>query len=263
MPTYPYETVIAYEDRAKVFTHDWRFAGVKTTSSGNTDGGLLYFSLTKSSNTFTADVYEVEAKESGDKVATGSVESTSAPSEASPLSIALSESNSSGLTGALKIADYSADETAGYLQVLLAVDADAGKYFAGYDVLNAYDSSTGLAESHNLAMFEIIDKMSARFSHELGGYGKSPWWQSGSKRYPDLRRILNPAQLRKAAAHYALYEALMASTYDENSAYWNLMELHKREYQEAMSSIQIALDADTDGDGDKHTAIGVTRWQRA
>lgn len=262
MATYPYETVIAYEDRTKIFTHDWRFAGINTLSSGNTDGGMLYFSLTKSGTTYTMTVYKVEAKASGDAVATGNVVSATAPSEASPLTIDLSESNSSGLTGTLKIASYASDESAGYLYVTLAVDSDCNNYFAGYTELNTYSSTAGLAAQHNEAMFEMIDKLTAKYA-EFGGAGKSPWWQTGDKRYPDLRIILTPRQLRKAAAHYALYIALSASCFGEDSAYWELRDYHKEEYIEAFSQVQVSFDTDKDGDGDKRAAIGVSSWSRA
>ena len=261
MATYPYETVIAYEDRTKCFTHDWRFAGLKTTSTGQTDGGFLYFNLTVSGTTYTVDVYGAEAKSS--KIATGAIVSATAPSETSPLSITLTEENSSGVTGALKIAGYSADEDGGYLQVFLSVDADCDDYFDGYDKLNAYSSTYGLVRQHNLAMFEIINYLSTRYQHEFSGNGKSPWWQSGDKSYPDLRRILNPAQLRKASAHYALYSALVKSAFDADNAYWELRDWHKAEYENTIASLQLALDIDADGDGDKLSAIGVSAIERA
>ena len=263
MATYPYETIIAYEDRTKVFTHDWRLAALKTVSSGSTDNGLLYFSLTLSSTTYTAEVYKDSGKASGNKIASGTVVSATAPTEADPLDITLAEANSSGVTGALKIASYTADEDGGYLQVLLSVDADCDDYYDGYDLLNAYDSTYGLARHHNLAMFEIINYLSTRFSHEFSGAGKSPWWQAGDKKYPDLRRILNPAQLRKASAYYTLFSALSKSAFNKDSSYWELRDWYEEKYKEALTSVQLALDIDVDQDGDKLTAIGVSKIERA
>ena len=263
MATYPYETIIAYEDRGKVFTHDWRLAGINTKSSGSTDDGLLYFDVTLSSTTYTAIVYKAEGKASGNKIASGTVVSATGPTEADPLDITLTEENSSGVTGALKIASYTADETEGYLQVLLSVDADCDNYYDGYDLLNAYSSTYGLATHHNLAMFEIINYLSTRYRHEFSGHGKSPWWQDGDKSYPDLRRILNPAQLRKASAHYALFTALEKSAFDKDSAYWELMDRHEQRYKEALAGLQLALDIDIDQEGDRLTAIGVSKIERA
>ena len=261
MATYEYDSVIAYEDRAKCYTHDWRFTGVNTLSTGNTDGGMLYFSLTLSGSTYTVDVYKAEAKASGDKVATGTT--TTTPNETTPPEVTLAAANSSGLSGAVKLADYTSDETGGYLWVIYSVDADVQRWFDGYTRLNNYSTTLGLAAYHNLAAFEIIDRLTTRMGHELGGHGKSPWWQAGSKQYPDLRRILNPEQLRKASIFYALYAALSGSSLHQDSTYMELRDHFKSEFNEAINAVQLAIDSNADGDGDVIGSLGSVRWERA
>lgn len=260
MSTYPYDNIIAYEDRAKVFTHDWRFAGISAIAAGNTDSGMLFFTLSLSGTTYTCNVYATEAKSA--TVASGTVVSATAPSETTPLTITLAEANSSGLTGSMKIANYISDETAGYIFALFSVDADCGNYYGGYTKLNGFDATAGLAAIHNIAAFEIIDRLTARYEEDFGGSAKSPWWQAGDKKYPDLRIISNPVQLRKASAYYVLHIACGAAAASDDSALQEKADRFGDMWLDAMNQIRVAFDVDVDGSADKRAAIGAVRWQR-
>ena len=252
--TATFERVICYEDRGSVQTHSWWLEGVKTTPTGNTDHGRLWADFIYSGSTYQVDLYKSPDQQPTDKVASGQSESLG--------EIDLSEENSSGLTGQLYWEDYIQDQTGVVVYVSLATDGDVQRWWRDYTQLSGYDGTYGLAEYHAWAMGVVLDSVSRRFAEELGGYGAVPWWQSGAKLYPDLRRVANPECMRDAQALCVLYQALGADVQRSGSVFADQRDYFQSQYAQAVGNLLLSIDADVDGSADYLASQRSRSWQR-
>lgn len=249
-----FERVICYEDRDASLTHSWWLEGIKTTATGNTDHGKLWADFTYSGSTYVVDLYKSSNRQSADKVASGS--------SASLGEISLSEANSSGISGQLDWEEYAEDQTSVVVYVSLAVDEDVQRWWQDYTQLSGYDGTYGLATYHGWAVGTVLDSVSRRFAEELGGYGSVPWWQAGSKLYPDLRRLANPECLRDAQALCVLYQALGADVQRSDSVFAKQRDYFQNCYAEAIGNLLLSIDTDLDGDPEYVASQLGRNWQR-
>jgi len=261
-----WESIICYEDRSNSFqTSRWRLAGISTKQDGeNTGGGLLWLEMNRSGDIVTADLYKEASRGASDKVATGPADVSGIDGTgAGAVEVALSEANSSGMTGSLWIHRYRADDVCP-VQVALCVDEDLDALWDGIESLAGYDSTVGCAEFVRLAGEDLLARATAMFRDQLGGHGAAEAWfiQNASHSYPDLRRIANPAQLRSACAHRALAIAIGRShKMGGDTMYSRLRDYHHGEYERAMASLVLAV-RPGDGDAAGHSLPGAVRQSR-
>jgi len=241
-----WESIICYEDRAEQFhTSRWRLSGVATKEGGeNTDGGVLWLAMARVGDTVTADLYKDVGRNTLDKVATGSADVSGIDGTGeSAAELTLSQTNSSGLSGSLRIHQYHAGGVCP-MQVALCVDEDLDALWDGIETLPGYDSTNGCAEFIRLAGDDVLARVAAMFHDRLGGFGAAEAWfiTDAARVLPDLRRIANPAQLRLACAHRALEIALGRShKMGAETMYSRLRDYHRSEHDRAMASLVLAI----------------------
>ena len=263
-----WESIICYEDRGAGFrTSRWRLAGIRTKAGGeNTDAGVLWLQMSRAADTVTADLYKDDGLGSGDKVATGSADVSGVDGTAAgAVELALSEANSSGLSGSSWIHDYLGDGVCP-LQVALCTDEDLDGLWDGIEDLPGYDATAGMAEYIRLAGEDVLAKVAAIFRRQVGGSGAPEAWfiTDAGRARPDLRRIANPGQLRMACAYHALEIALGRSHQrGGETMYSSLRDYFHQQYDRAMGSLSLAFK--TGGGSDVHDAstANVLRMDRA
>jgi hypothetical protein len=241
-----WESIVCYEERAEQFhTSRWRLGGISTKQGAeNSDGGVLWLAMSRAGDTVTAELYKDAARGSGDKVATGSADVSGIDGTGlSAAEATLSEANSSGISGSLRIHQYT-DDGACPVQVALCVDEDLNVLWDGIETLAGYDSTNGCAEYVRLAGDDVLARVTAMFRDRLGGHAAPEAWfiTDVSRIFPDLRRIANPAQLRLACAHRALEIALGRShKMGTETMYSRLRDYHRSEHDRAMASLVLAI----------------------
>jgi hypothetical protein len=261
-----WESIICYEDRGEEFhTSRWRLSGIRTKEAAeNTDGGVLWLEMSRAGDTVTADLYKDAGRDASDKVATGTadVSGTDGTGE-NAAELALSEANSSGVSGSLRIHAHLADGACP-VQVALCVDEDLDALWDGIESLAGYDATVGCAEFIRVAGGDVLAKVSAIYQDQLGGYGAAEAWfiTDASRIFPDLRRIANPAQLRVACAHRALEIAVGRShKMGGDTMYSRLRDYHRAEYERAMASLVLVI-RPASGGATQSSAAGTIRQSR-
>lgn len=263
-----WESIICYEDRSAAFhTSRWRLTGVKTKESAeNTDSGVLWLEMTRGGDTVTANLYKDDGLASGNKVATGTADVSGCDSTGTnAVELALSEANSSGLSGSFWIHSYEGDDTCP-LQVALCTDEDLDGLWDGIEDLPGYDATAGMAEYIRLAGEDVLGKVAAIFRRQLSGYGPPEVWfiTDAARVYPDLRMIANPGQLRMACAYNTLEIALGRSHQrGKDTMYSNLRDYFHQQYDRTMGSLSLAFKAGGAADAHTGSAATVARMDRA
>ena len=261
-----WRSIIPYEDRSDhLTTSRWALDGVNTIEGGeNTDSGVVWLKTTKAGDTVTATLYKDDGLASGNSVATGTADVSGCDNTgANAAEVALTQANSSGLSGAFWIHQYVGDDNCP-LQVTLCVDEDLDALYDGIEVLptSTYNATTGMAEFIRVAGDDVISAMLARFEDELGGYSAAEAWYitDATRAYPDLRRIANPAQLRRSCAHRALALSLGRShNRADETTFSELRDYHNAEYMAALESIVLAIKT---GSGDDAIGVGTSNTVR-
>lgn len=263
-----WEGIIAYEDRSAVTTSRWRLTGVATKEGAeNTDGGLLWLVMSRSGDTLTADLYKDDGLASGNKVATGTANVSAVDGDAANAAeVALTEAESSGLSGSFWLHDWQDTPATIPLQVALCTDEDCDGLWDDIANLPGYDSTNGLAEFIRIAGEDILGKLTSIFQERLGGYGASEAWfiTDATRSVPDLRRVANPSQLRIACAYHALELAVGRSHQRaESSMYSELRDYFRVNYEQAMGSLQLALKSGSGDNAVDGTSVFTHRMERA
>lgn len=263
-----FDYCIAYEDRTEVHTSRWSLSGVNTKAAGNTDNGWLWMTAVDSANTAAVTIYKDAACAVGDKVASGTSDISDIADGA--CACALTEQNSSGLSGSFHFEAYVDDPTVAVpVLVSLCVDADLAIEYINIDDLpsEVYDSTNGMANYCAAATQKVLLLASQMFKEELGGFGapEHPYHTVASRSYPDYRRIAAPDQLKDAAVHWALmlafgacHERAASTMYSENREYHDKM----REQAIGAWSLSFNTDPDSDEDADTAKSGGMTRIER-
>lgn len=239
-----WETIIPYEDRATQWkTSRWRLTGVRTKENAeNTDSGILWLACTKSGDTVTATLYKDEPRASS--VASGTADVSGCDnSGANAVQVTLTATDSSGLSGTFWIHQYLADGNCPIL-VSLATDEDLDGLWDGIEDLPGYSASEGCAEFIRIACDDVIGKVTAIYRKFLGGHGADAAWfiTDATRRYPDLRMIANPAQLRQATAFRALAIAIGRShDMAQDTVYSEQRDYFDSNYEAAMQSLVLAV----------------------
>jgi len=261
----PWETIIAYEDRADhLTTSRWRLSGVCTRETGgNTDDGTLWLVTTKSGDTVTATLHKNAACSASVASGTADVSSTD-NTGANAAQVTLTAANSSGLSGSFWIHNYADDDTCP-VQVCLCVDEDLDLFFDGIEDLPGYDTAYGAAEFIRAAGEECVGRVMTLYRDQLGGHGDSEAWYitDASRVYPDLRRIANPRQLRHACAHLALSNALLRHHQRaSDTMYSDLADRHRALYEDLMSSLVLAVKSGSGDNAEASKGVTVIRQSR-
>lgn len=208
--------------------------GISTNdATSNTDNGLLYGSFTFSSPTYTLHLYSDSAKSS--LVATAS---------SSTLGVTnIAESNSSGLTGTINFAQYSANDN--LLYFVCCISRDKLLPLANLEGLSDYDDTVGFAFYH-LQAFQAIKEYvmmkekadlwnptlidSNQINGGLGGY--------------DLGRLLNWQQdaLKEASIHYAFWHIAERQAITGNSIFKQKAEDSRTRYYAHLRNANVQVD---------------------
>ncbi len=263
-----WESIICYEDRAAGFhTSRWRLAGVRTKAGAeNTDAGVIWLQMSRAGDTVTADLYKDDGLASGDKVATGSADVSGVDgTAASAVEVALSEANSSGLSGSLWVHDYAGDGVCP-VQAALCTDEDLDGLWDGIEDLPGYDATAGLADYIRIAGEDVLSKVAGMFRRQLGGGGSAEAWfiTDAARAWPDLRRVANPGQLRMGCAYHALEIALGRSHQrGAESMYSSLRDYFQRQYDRAMGSVSLAFKTGGGADAQYAGSANIVRMDRA
>lgn len=262
-----WQSILAYEDRGDHYmTSRWRLSGIRTKEdAGNTDKGTLWLNMTRSGATITANLYKDDGLAAGNLVATGTVDASAVDGEPeNAAELALSQSNSSGISGSFWIHEWTATGTAP-VQVALAIDEDMDVLYDGLSTLEGYNSTLGMAEYIRVAGEDVLAAVAKIFRDQIGGHGApEAWWITDATRsYPDLRMIANPDQLRRACAHRALQHALGREHQRAgDTAFSALRDYHEEHYMAAIASLHLALKAgsgDNASDDDTATSVRMAR----
>lgn len=264
----PWESVLVYEDRGAAYhTSRWRLAGIRTIKdSQNTADGVLWLRMTRSGATVTANVYKDDGLAAGNLVATGTVDASSVdgtPENAAEL--ALTQSNSSGISGSFWLHEWIGDATSP-MQVALCVDEDIDVLYDGISTLEGHNATLGLAEYIRVAGEDVLAAVSKIFREQIGGHGSPEAWfiTDASRQYPDLRRIANPDQLRRACAHRALQHALGREHQRAgDTAFSSLRDYHEQQYMDALSSLGLAIKSGSGDNAEEDKSASVLRQGRA
>ena len=263
-----WETVICYEDRgAGYHTSRWRLAGIRTKeASQNTDDGTLWLQMTRSGDTVTASLYKDDGLASGDKVSTGTADVSSIDGTGeNATELTLSASNSSGISGSFWLHQWIA--AANYaMQVALCVDEDLDALYGGTAILEGYDSTQGLAEFIRIAGEDVLAAVAKMYRDQIGGHGAAEAWfiTDATRSCPDLRKIANPAQLRRACAHRALQIALgREHQRASNTMFSELRDYHEQQYLDALGSVVLAIKSGSGDNASTERAASTVRMSRA
>lgn len=247
-----WESIISYENRGEGYhTSRWRLAGIRTKEAGqNTDDGMLWLQMTNVANTVTANLYKDDGLAAGNKVATGtaSVAAVDGSGE-NAVELTVAASNSSGISGSFWIHDWVADKNCP-IKVAMCVDEDLDALYDGCSGLEGYDSTAGLAEYIRIAGEDVLAAVAKIYRDQLGGHGAAEAWfiTDATRSYPDLRRIANPDQLRRACAHRALQVALgREHQRATDTMFSTLRDYHEQQYLQALASLSLAFKS---GSGD-------------
>lgn len=261
-----FDYCFAYEDRSEIHTSRWSLSGVSTKPDGPAHDGRLWAAFSAAGDVVTADLYKAPACDSGDKVATGTADISGIDS--APARCALSEANSSGISGEFFIEDYSSDP-AGAVELLVSLcsDADLADEHAALSDLPVYDSTTGLARYCAVATRKVLLTLTQMYAGQLGGYGAPEHrYRAGAARgLPDLRRLANPDQLKDAAVHAALSLAFGAChERADETMFSRLRDYHDAKRIEAVEVWNIAFNTnpDADDDADRQKSAGAIRVTR-
>jgi hypothetical protein len=279
-----YSSVIRLNDKkgttlnAEFSTFDWQITGLSTkatekgTNSGNTDIlGKLYVTLTGSGTQVAGRVY----KSFSAGIATSIVATFTATNKTSAFATIVATS-SSGLGGQVTV-KYNADNVLDNpikLQTVFSTDADLTIY-ENISQFQSWDLTYGLARFHNEAAHQIIDFISHRFRTELHGLTNSGGVLSTSRSYPlfssyfisasepDISRVHNPSQLRRASCYYSLY---LLYNHDFIGGYNDVNQdranNYLKRYQMEMNTLNLDLDHDKDGTIDDTVSGGGIPWAR-
>lgn len=255
-----FEAIISYERRDAIHTSRWKLDGVSTTSDGNTAGGWLWMNAARSGDTLTVDLYKDDACGSGDKVASGTADISGVDDAA--VKLALSEANSSGISGELYVEGFAADAEAVPVLVSLCADAHLANEYRNLASLPNYDETAGMAAYCAAATEKVLLLASQVFREQLGGCGAGEHRHlpGAARRVPDYRRISQPKQLRAAAVHCALGMIFWSGHEmgDQETMYSDLGRRHERRYDEAVSNWNLAINSDPDADDGADTTRGAT-----
>lgn len=250
--------VISYEGRGDLHTSRWLLEGVNTKSDGNTYRGWLFMTAAKSGDNVTVDLYKDPACGGSEKVLSGTAD-VSGVSD-SPVKVALSEANGSGLSGFFYFEGYSGDPVAAVpVLVSLCVDTDLAEEWYDLDALPAevYDSSEGLARYCAAATKKVLLLVSQMYAEELGGHGgkEHVHYKSADRAYPDWRRLAAPDQLKDAATCWAL-ELAFGSCHKlaEQTMYSDLRDRFEQRRKEAVAAWNLTFNTDPDSDEDADAA---------
>ena len=242
-----WESVIIYEDRAKFHTSRLRLLGVNTreaSGAANTDNGVMWLQITNSGDTATVNLYKDDGLDSSDKVATGTADVSSCDNTGeNAAEVTLTEDNSSGMTGAIWIHEYTATDSCP-VQVALCIDEDLDTLWDGIEELASFDATYGMAEFIRMAGDDVVGKVLKMFADQVGGHSAAEAWYitDAERTYPDLRCIANAGQLRLACACRALELALgREHQRADDTAYSTLRDKFGEEYERAMASLTLAF----------------------
>lgn len=288
--SYIYENVIRLDDTKgdndndSFSTKNWKLKGVSTkaTRSGGTnegnlsDDGKLYVTLVASSDQVKGRIYqtiELGTVKTSDLVATftGTNQSSSIAT--------IVATNSSGLSGEVTVMFNEAhnDNEPIKLQVVYSLDSDVALYDDPKQ-FEAYTEQSGIAPLHNEAAFQINQFISHRFRERLHGLSAPGIGFSVNSSFPlfnnffiaanepDLARVHNPQQLRRASSYYALYLAYSRDFLGNVESFDPYMDRANNFYQKYVRSIEnvnLDLDVDKDGEVDDVVSGGGFNWTRS
>jgi len=263
-----WENIICYEDRGlHIFTSRWLLSGIKTKESAeNTDSGVLWLKTVRVGNTVTAELYKDDGLGISDKVASGTANVADCDGTgANAVECALSQANTSGLSGSFWIHDYYGDGTCP-LQIALCSDEDLDSLCDAIEALPGYDSTYGCAEFIRVAGDDLIGRVTAMYQEHIGGHGAPEAWfiTDASRSYPDLRMIANPGQLRLACAHRAIAISVGRShQMAQDTMYSSLRDYHNAEYEKALASLALALKPGNGANAEESQTGNTIRMARA
>ena len=122
-----------------------------------------------------------------------------------------------------------------------------------------------MAEFIRIAGEDVLAAVAKLYRDEIGGHGAPEAWfiTDASRSYPDLRKIANPAQLRRACAHRALQIAL-GREHQRASAtsFSELRDWHEQQYLDALGSLSLALKPGSGDNADEDKSASVVRQAR-
>ena len=262
-----WESIVVYENRSLFHTSRLRLSGIVTlddAAAANTDNGLLWMEITESSGTATVNLYKDAGLSS--KVATGTATVSACDNTGeNAAEVALTASNTSGITGSVWIHQYTATGSCP-CTVALALDEDLDALWDGMEELSGFDATYGMAEFIRVAGDDVIGKVMKIFQDSLGGHGSPEAWYitDAERTYPDLRCIANPGQLRIATAYRALEMALgREHQRADDTAYSVLRDKFGEEFNRAMGSLALALKAGSGDNASVSETISTIRLSRA
>jgi len=254
-----FDYLIAYEDRSEVHTSRWTLSGVKTLAAGNTSAdGWLWMQAVDTDDTIQVYLCNDPACASGSRVAGGTADISDIANGAE--ACALTEENSSGLTGSFYFESYTSDPAVVIpVLVALCVDADLDAEYINLADLpsGVYSSTTGMADYCAIATQKALLLASQMFKEELGGYGapEHRYHTVASRSFPDYRRLAAPDQLKDAAVHWALMLAFGAChERASGTMYSELRDYHDTKREQAIGSWNLSFNTDPDSDEDADAA---------
>lgn len=121
--------------------------------------------------------------------------------------------------------------------LMLCEDADIDALWDGIESLAGYDAVNGLFTTRRQATADVMARLATIFRETMGGAAERKGWflPDGA---PDLNRVVNPDQLRMAAAHRTLMIALNRHAGPTGiTMYERLRDYHAAEYGRAMAFV--------------------------